>query len=261
MSNSHLHKIQLQFGRQAGAYQRLPDVADERGMERLARFAQPSTTDMVLDVGCGPGFFTAALAKVAHRAVGLDGTPAFLRAAAAMGIENVHLILGDAAAMPIRDETFEIVACRAVFHHLPRPDVVLDEMVRVLKANGRILLADMITSEDPKKSEYHNRIERLCDPTHVRALSETEFERLFAALGLKVASRFKGPIEYQLDVWIAHGGPPPEAESQIRLLMERSIGTDRNHLEVFRRGEELYFRNISGVFLLTRCDASTELAR
>ena len=96
-----------------------------------------------------------------------------------------------------------MVSCKAAFHHFPRPDRVLAEMRRVAKADGRLLVADMLGSEDPACAAYQDRIERLCDPTHVRALPRSEFERMFAAAGLAVLAAPSGSMDYDVDEWMA----------------------------------------------------------
>jgi SAM-dependent methyltransferase len=49
-------------------------------------------------------------------------------------------IIGDAQALGIRDDAFEIVLCTEVLEHLPEPQRAVDEMFRVLKPGGRLLL-------------------------------------------------------------------------------------------------------------------------
>ena len=84
------------------------------------------------------------------------------------------------------------------------------EMIRVTKPGARLLIADQVSAEDSEKAALHNEIERLCDLTHVRALSESEFERLFATLGLIVAFKAQATIDYSVREWMSHGGPAPE---------------------------------------------------
>lgn len=49
-------------------------------------------------------------------------------------------IIGDAQALGIKDEAFETVLCTEVLEHLPEPQRAIDEMFRVLKPGGRLLL-------------------------------------------------------------------------------------------------------------------------
>jgi len=142
------------------------------------------------------------------------------------------------------------VSCKAAFHHFPRPDRVLAEMRRVVKRDGRLLVADMLGSENPACAQYHDRIERLCDPTHVRALPRSEFERMFAAAGLTVLAAPSGSMDYDVDEWMAHGGPTADVAAEIVRLFEASLETDRSGLAVRREGDWLRFSHRVVSFLL-----------
>jgi SAM-dependent methyltransferase len=184
----------------------------------------------------------------------VDTTPALLerarRHAAENGITNLRFHLGDAEALPFTAGRFDVVTCKAAFHHLPRPERVLAEMRRVVKDGGRVMVADMLGSEDAARAGYHDRIERLCDPTHVRALPRSEFERLFRSAGLELLAAPSGSMDYDVDAWMAHGGPPAEVAAEIVRLFEASLETDRSGLAVRREGGRLRFSHRVVSFLL-----------
>ena len=253
-SREHLERVRRQFTRQADAYSDMPQTSDAARAEALAAFTGVQPHHDVLDVACGPGFLTAALARRCARAFGLDGTPALLERArlhaAERGLDNLRFHQGDAEALPFADERFDVVSCKAAFHHFPRPDRVLAEMRRVVKRDGRLLVADMLGSENPACAQYHDRIERLCDPTHVRALPRSEFERMFAAAGLTVLAAPSGSMDYDVDAWMAHGGPPADVAAEIVRLFEASLETDRSGLAVRREGDWLRFSHRVVSFLL-----------
>ena len=252
-----LTRIQRQFRRQAQAYERFT-AADEPGFRALVSLSAIGSTDAVLDVACGPGFLTMAFAERAAQAVGVDATDAFLHDAHAeadrRGLRNVRFTLGDAERLPFRDGTFALAVCRAAFHHFPHVERVLAEMRRVVTSGGRLLIADLLTAEDPAKARYHNRIERLCDPTHVCALPASEFTRLFAAHGLTVAFTGRTRIDYALPAWLSHAGPPPAKVARIRDLMRASVKTDRSGLAVRIEDGDLHFSHTGGAFLLEKTD-------
>lgn len=259
ISQEHLNRVQEQFRRQAEAYERMADVSDRKGLGALVRFAGASPADRVLDVACGPGFLTLEFAEVAKTVVGFDGTDTFVeharREAARRGLANVEFHHGNAVALPFADAPFDVVSCRAAFHHFPEPHRQLAEMVRVLAPGGRILIADMIASEDPDKAAYHNDVERLCDPTHARALSDTEFRALFDAAGLEVVRRGSAPNPYSLRDWISHGAPPPENVRRIEAMMQASLSRDLTGLQVRMENGELWFSHTGVAWLLRKRSA------
>ena len=198
-----------------------------------------------MDVACGPGFLTMAFARRCAAAVGLDATEAMLSMARVeaqkRGLGNVRFEKGVATDLPFAPASFDIVVCRAAFHHFPEPGQVLAEMRRVVKPGGKILTADLVTSEDPKEAEAHNEIERLCDPTHVRALQATEFHELFRKENLDIETEFPGRITYDLDGWILHGGPGPEIEAEIRRRFEGALKQDNTGLRVRSKEGKILF--------------------
>ena len=73
----------------------------------------------------------------------------------------------------------------------------------------------MIASEDREKADYQNRLERLCDPRHTRALSQSGFDLLFNQAGLEFVLQPRLTLDYELYEWMYHAGPTPEAVQQI----------------------------------------------
>ena len=167
-ADSHLDRIRAQFGKQADVYARMRQTTDERSLNALVALSGADADARVLDVACGPGFLTMAFAARCRHAVGVDATEPFLAMARAeaehRGLRNIEFRTGNAEQLPFGAGAFDVVSCRAAFHHFARPERVLAEMARVVAPHGRLLVADMLSSEDPAKAEYHNRMERLCDP-------------------------------------------------------------------------------------------------
>jgi ubiquinone/menaquinone biosynthesis C-methylase UbiE len=256
MKNTHLDLIREQFTRTAEAYARTRQATDERGLDALVGLSGATSSDRSLDVACGPGFLTLAFARRCAEATGFDATDAFLglarTEAEVRGLRNVGFEHGDAELLPFSDSSFEVVSCRAAFHHFPRPGRVLSEMVRVATPDGRILLADMLGSEDAEQAELHDRIERLCDPTHVRALPESEFARLATGVGLATAHRVRSTLDHDLDEWITNGAPGESARREIISAMESCLADDRVGLNVRREDGRLRFTQQVAAFVLER---------
>lgn len=245
MPSDHVDEIRDQFTRQARAYADTAQAKDDAAHARLAALVGPKPTDRVLDVACGPGFLTLAFAAQCAEAVGVDATDALLDIARdnarARGVANATFESGDASELPYADESFDIVVCRAAFHHFPNPGRVLGEMRRVVRTGGAVMVADFTTSPDKAKARAHNAIERLCDPTHVRALPAEELRALFIERDLDVVADRPGRMHYGVTDWIAHGGPDAASVAEIRRRFDAALERDDTGLDVRRDGAEILF--------------------
>lgn len=243
MPGDHVDKIRNQFTRQAQAYADTAQAKDDAAHAKLAALVGLRSTDRVLDVACGPGFLTRAFAARCAEAVGVDATEALLDIARAnaRGVANVRFESGDATELPYADREFDVAVCRAAFHHFPNPGRVLAEMARVTRPGGSVMVADFVTSSNPQFARAHNAIERLCDPTHVRALPAEQLRALFIDKELDIVDDRPGRMHYGLTEWLAHGGPTPEAEQEIRRRFAEALAKDETGLDVRRDGDETWF--------------------
>jgi 2-polyprenyl-3-methyl-5-hydroxy-6-metoxy-1,4-benzoquinol methylase len=115
-------------------------------LERAAVFelAGPVRGLRVVDVGCGDGAYARAAAQAGAQVVGIDRAEAPLRAVhAGPGDPEVHLAVAEAAQLPFRDCTFDVVLAVTVLCFVPHPERAIAEMVRVLQPGGTLILAEL----------------------------------------------------------------------------------------------------------------------
>ena len=105
---------------------------------------------VALDVGTGPGQIPIKLALKLPQLeiVGIDLSEAMLakarNAAAAAGVEGqVRFELGDARRLPFPDHHFDLVMCNSLLHHAADPLATLNELARVTRPRGALLLRDL----------------------------------------------------------------------------------------------------------------------
>jgi ubiquinone/menaquinone biosynthesis C-methylase UbiE len=106
---------------------------------KLIRFANIDRNSKVLDVACGTCVVGLTAARIGALVKGLDLTPALIgraRENSKIMSLDVEFVEGDAENMPFLDEEFDIVVSQYGHMFAPQPDVVIDEMGRVLKTGG-----------------------------------------------------------------------------------------------------------------------------
>jgi ubiquinone/menaquinone biosynthesis C-methylase UbiE len=228
-----------QFTRQAVPFARMPAHSNDEANRLLIDMTRVGPEDDVLDVACGPGLVACPLAAVARHVTGLDLTPAMIEQAKAnqrtKGLTNLAWLVGDAVRLPFPDAAFSVVVTRYSFHHLLDPRAVLAEMVRVCRPGGRVSVVDVFTSS-PEQAEAYNRVEKLRDPSHVRALSVEELTGLFHDAGLRDLRTAFFKLETALETLLAASFPDPGDADRIRQTFADDVGVDR--LGVGARYEE-----------------------
>src|SRR3954463_7940563 len=178
-----------QFTRQATPFANSAAMRDEDALRLLVEVSGAGADDTVLDVACGPGLVVAAFARLCRHVTGIDLTPAMIgkarEHAAALGLTNVDWHVGNVLPLPFADRSFSLVVSRFAFHHFPDPAAVMREMVRVCARPGRVMVADIAASDAPERAAALNRMERLRDPSHTRALPLAELRELFVNAGTR----------------------------------------------------------------------------
>ena len=211
MDDAHRSRIRDQFTRQAVPFANSPTIRNAEMLERIVAASGASSSDAVLDVGCGPGLLACAFARRVRHVTGADVTAAMLEQARTeqrrLGLTNVRWVQADAACLPYRDGQFPIVISRLTFHHLVEPLAVLRDMVRVCRPGGGVVVVDV--SPAPEKAAAFDSMETLRDPSHVRALPLDEMTGLFASVGLVDVTVDQWLMEGDLESFLARSFPLP----------------------------------------------------
>ena len=240
-ASSHQATIVDQFTRQAVPFSTAPGIKDEEALALLVTESGAGADDTVLDVACGPGLVVAAFARVVRHATGIDITPAMLaradELARSRGLTNVRWDRGDVTPLPYADGSFSIVSSRFAFHHFLDPAAVVAEMRRVCVPGGTIVVTDLVASPDPAKAAALNAMERLCDPSHVRALPLAELEALLLDAGLSLRRRAGYQLASDLEGLLERSFPAPGGTDRIRALFAASLAADGLGLATRRHGE------------------------
>lgn len=148
------------FSSRAGQWDRVRaelygNVAD---VAPLAALLDPSW--VVVDLGCGTGQTSAALAPYVTRVIAVDESSAMLGAARKRlgNLGNVELRTGRLEDLPLEDASADVAVLSLVLHFVVHPAVVISESARVLRPGGRLLVVDMLPHE---RDEYRTTMGHL----------------------------------------------------------------------------------------------------
>jgi ubiquinone/menaquinone biosynthesis C-methylase UbiE len=154
-------------------------------------------------------------------------------------LKNIEFLLSDVESLPFPDKSFDIVSCRFAFHHFPNPEKALLEMRRVCR--DRLVLVDGVSSEDAEKSIFHNSIEKMRDPSHVRIYSLSEIEEMFYEVGAEITDITHWEIPQDFEEWMTRAGSDKMQTEMIERLMVESMDGDRTGLWVKLENGRLRF--------------------
>jgi ubiquinone/menaquinone biosynthesis C-methylase UbiE len=142
----------------------------------------------VLDVATGGGRTALAFASIVRRVVAYDLTEPMLSARAHVRARGaaMEFVAGDAAALPFRDESFDVVTCRTAAHHFSDVAAAVRQIHRVLRPGGSLLLQDILGHDDAEASAFLLEVEKRRDPSHVRSYRAAEWKAFLRAVGLTV---------------------------------------------------------------------------
>jgi ubiquinone/menaquinone biosynthesis C-methylase UbiE len=244
MRNQSEHKQAIldQFTKQAEPFQKKLEHADAAVFQLYLDATGVTSQDTVLDVACGPGLVACAFAVVARQVTGIDLTPAMIEQAKKLqekkGLTNMTWQLGDVLSLPFAEASFSLVVTRYSFHHLLDPQVVLQEMVRVCTPGGTVMVVDVVLP--PDKVDAYNRMEKLRDNSHTRALTLDQFLDMARTCGLRDIVPHFYRLEMELEAQLKASFPRPGDADKIRQMVREDIGQDRLGVGAHLRGGEIH---------------------
>lgn len=242
----HLKRVTDEFGRQAQTFDNWAEKADDQVATRFQTALGDAGRGNLLDVACGPGVVTAAIALAAASVVAFDATEEMLEKAKARcakaGLTNVEFRSGDAENLPFDDAQFDGLVTRLAVHHFAEPQRALDEMFRVLRRGGTAAIVDVVSSEDAAELKLDNAIERLRDPSHVRMLPASELDASVSRADFRNIEHTTWDMPRELEEWLGIVNDPARVEpirTVIRTLAQagRTAGTGLS----IKNGEVVFF--------------------
>ncbi len=213
-----LDAVHKRFGETAALVAEHQDRRAADTQARLHRLLSPKGDERAIDVGTGAGAIAIALAPLVREVVAVDLVPELLAEARKRAPANVELVEADATALPYELGSFDLACTARMLHHVPRPELVLAELNRVLRPGGTMLVVDQLAPIDSLAAIELNRFERARDPSTTRILADVDLRGLFESNGL-VLSRSETVRETRdLEPYLDLAGCSSEEREHARTL-------------------------------------------
>jgi SAM-dependent methyltransferase len=214
--------VNTQFGSQASAYLTSAVHAQGPDLEALAALVAGKSEARVLDLGCGGGHVSFAVAKHVREVVAYDLSADMLtvvaKAAGERGLSNLSTQQGVAEKLPFADASFDYVFSRYSAHHWRDLDLGLREAARVLKPGGTAAFVDAIAPGQPLLDTFMQTVELLRDPSHVRDYSRAEWLAMIGRAGLLAGQANEHRLRLEMKSWLERMRTPSVQADAIRAL-------------------------------------------
>lgn len=104
-------------------------------------------TDVVLDFGSGPGFYTIPIAKIAKNVIAADIQQEMLDKTKKYAEKNnleIKYLQSDGQKISLPDQSCNIIFLSFVYHEIKEKNIVFQEFLRLLKPDGKIIIQEKI---------------------------------------------------------------------------------------------------------------------
>jgi ubiquinone/menaquinone biosynthesis C-methylase UbiE len=228
--------VREQFGSTAQAYRTSAVHAAGVDLTKLAELANQARPARVLDLGCGAGHASIAVAAGAGEVVAYDLTQPMLDQVALLaqerGVGNVRTRQGDVTQLPFEAGEFDWIITRYSAHHWRDPQAAVNECRRVLKARGTLLVSDTAAPEQPLFDTVLQAVEILRDRSHVRNYRISEWQQMLQHAGFTTELLLTWDVRLEFDSWVTRMKTPRHRIDAIKTVFDEAPEEARTFLKV-----------------------------
>jgi SAM-dependent methyltransferase len=218
--------------RMASGYAYARPVVHPLILERVrGKLAPQAVVNRGLDLGCGAGRSTAALAGFARQVVGLDPAAGMMEHRRVVA-PDAAFVVGCAETLPLVDHAFDLITAAGAINYVDR-DRALPEIARVLVADGTLVLYDFSAgrrlSAGGRLAEWYGEFERRYPGTPGYALDVRRLPLDAAGLTLRWYEDFEVSVPMNLDSYLRY------VLTETRVELARQAGQDETAIREWCR--------------------------
>lgn len=208
-----------QFDRQAQMYAVSSVHRSGASLPILVDYAAAKPGERALDVATGTGNTAFAIAEQGAEVVGIDVSTGMLvqanARAVAEGYGNIAFQEGNAESIPFEEGAFDLVTARHAPHHFRDVERFLAEVKRVLRSEGRFVMADGICASGASL-EWFDRWQRLRDPSHYFSRTIEQWQAFAEAAGFRWVRHTTVGYRMEFEWWVGNAGTSAESVELLR---------------------------------------------
>lgn len=248
---THQQSVQEQFNSTAEAYltsnvhRQGPDLVQAH--ECISKIAEQIET--AVDLGCGAGHLSFSLADIIKHITAMDASIEMVdivtKEAKQRNIDNIDTIHASVETLPFADHSVDFVCSRYSAHHWTEMVKAMQEIKRIIKPGGLIMIIDIEGLTDPVIDTHFQTIEMLRDRSHVRNFSDKEWREYFASIGFEVTKHqtFNTRLEFQS--WVERMQTPTNKVEVIKQMQQEASSQVKEALQIEADGS---FTAVTGVW-------------
>ena len=225
-----------QFGATANAYLSSSVHAQGTDLLRLTDLSRRLGAPRALDLGCGAGHAAFAMAAAGAEVTAYDLSTEMLAVvegeALRRGFSDLHTRRGPAEHLPFADATFDLVATRFSAHHWSDVATAMQEIRRVLKEGGTLVVIDAVAPEAPLLDTLLQTVEILRDVSHVRDYRISEWSSMLEAADFAKPVIHSWTLPMEFASWVARMRTSDLRAHAIRNIWACAAEEAQSHFQV-----------------------------
>jgi ubiquinone/menaquinone biosynthesis C-methylase UbiE len=203
-----------------------------------------STSDSVLDVAAGSCRVSRAIAPWVKHVTAVELTEAMLNTGKDMAqkemLTNITFMRGAAENLAFADDSFDVTITRYSFHHFVDPELVLKEMIRVVRPGGSVIVIDILSPTDEALAETYNFYERLRDPSHTHSPLLHRLKAWYEKNDLQVIKCHTEDSVQDLESWMSLPSLAEQVKERIRTAVQLELsGGPFTGLQAFLEDDQI----------------------